>query len=136
MAPAAHGHRGSHLCNAPTYCHGHEGLQQHTRLAFPEGISWVISADAQDGAGHEPFLAVIAPGTWLSSAAPEGIWCLCPVLRLLRDPPQLLLVPVNTDPPQHCHYGHQKPKAVPVPSRPCSPHAMDKVFIYNRDIKK
>lgn len=80
MAPAAHGHRGSHLCNAPTYCHGHEGLQQHTRLAFPEGISWVISADAQAGAGHEPFLAVIAPGTWLSSAAPEGIWCLCPVL--------------------------------------------------------
>lgn len=34
MAPAAHGHRGSHLCNTPTYCHGHEGLQQHTRYAL------------------------------------------------------------------------------------------------------
>lgn len=65
-------------------CEASEHLLNHIifffRLAFPEGISWVISADAQAGAGHEPFLAVIAPGTWLSSAAPEGIWCLCPVL--------------------------------------------------------
>lgn len=32
------------------------------RLTYPEGISWVISVDAQAGVGHEPFLAVIAPG--------------------------------------------------------------------------